>query len=105
MVHVLDPSGSGAHVRSAEPMQPGDLLRLQLPPRRGSKPIRVDAHVVRVVAVASGWDAGIEFLHLTDAARDRLIGLVFSEEQRRRRVHERLSVAGAPADAPRPSHD
>jgi hypothetical protein len=90
-VRVLDLSGSGAQLLTSEPMRPGDLLRLHLPPGRGRLPLWADARVTRMQRHESSWDIGVEFLHLSETVRDSLVALVFREEQRRRLRERRTS--------------
>jgi c-di-GMP-binding flagellar brake protein YcgR len=85
-VRVMDLSGGGARLLCPRPVTPGDLLSVRLPLLDGHTILDVRARAVWVRTVYKSWQAGVEFLGLTDPQRDLIVRTVFFEEVRWRRI-------------------
>jgi hypothetical protein len=83
-VRVTDLSGGGARLLSPRPLTVGQSLAMRLVLGENDA-IQVRARVVWVRRFSQVWQAGIQFVEISELERDMLIRIVMTEEVRRRR--------------------
>lgn len=87
---TLDLGGGGLCLRLDEPVEVGArvLLAIQLPSQK--EPVYAEGRVARVQEVprprAARYRAGIEFVRIGESARSKIMGFLFSQQVRFRRL-------------------
>jgi Tfp pilus assembly protein PilZ len=83
---IVDLSGGGARMVTLRELHQGDAMTLRLHLPESTGPIDVSAEVAWVRPLRRFWQAGIRFVDVPDAARDRIIRAVFLSEVQMRRM-------------------